>query len=199
MSAPAKKNATYADIEALPAHVVGEILFGALVTHPRPHRRHGIAASALGAISTNAYQFGVGGPGGWIFVDEPELHLGPHIAVPDIAGWRQERMVEPQDQAYFSVVPDWICEVISPSTEKYDKGDKRRIYAHYGVNHLWHLDPRAKTLEVFALSDTNWLLTHTFVDAEDVSAPPFDAITFSLGLLWPLDPPAPTSTSDEQT
>lgn len=198
MSAHAKSPATYADIEALPPHVVGEILFGALVTHPRPHRRHGIAASALGAISTSAYQFGVGGPGGRIFVNEPELHLDPHVAVPDIAGWRLERMTEPQDQAYFSVAPDWVCEVISLSAEKYDKGDKRRIYAHYGVAHLWHLDPRAKTLEVFALADKNWLLTHTFVDTEDVSAPPFDAISFSLGLLWPLDPPTPSSPSDEQ-
>ncbi len=181
---------------------MGEILFGALVTHPRPHRGMAMrqpAGAGNGEFPRTAYQFGVGGPGGWIFVDEPELHLGPHIAVPEIAGWRQERMVEPQDQAYFSVVPDWICEVISPSTEKYDKGDKRRIYAHYGVKHLWHLDPRAKTLEVFALADKNWLLTHTFVDTEDVCAPPFDAITFSLGLLWPFDPPAPTSPSDEQT
>jgi Uma2 family endonuclease len=193
-----ERPATYADIEALPPHLVGEILFGTLVTHPRPHRRHGGAASALGAISTNAYQFGVGGPGGWFFIDEPELHLGPHVAVPDIAGWRRERMTEPPDKAFFEIAPDWICEVISPSTEKYDKGDKRRIYALYGVQHLWHLDPRAKTLEIFRLQDKNWLLTHTFVDREEVSAPPFDAITFSLGLLWPFDPPTEPSASEPQ-
>ena len=141
-----ERPAPYPDIGALPPHLVGEILFGALVTHPRPHRRHGGAASALGALSSTAYQFGVGGPGGWIFVDEPELHLGPHVTVPDIAGWRRERMTEPADKPYFEIAPDWICEILSPSTERYDKGDKRRIYAHHGVRHLWHLDPRAKTL-----------------------------------------------------
>jgi len=199
MSQVSKRPATYADIEALPPHVVGEILFGNLVTHPRPHRRHGGAASALGAISTNAYQFGIGGPGGWIFVVEPELHLGPHVAVPDIAGWRQEHMTESSEKAFFEVAPDWICEVLSPSTEKYDKGDKRRIYAHYEVQHLWHVDPRAKTLEVFRLQGRDWLLTHTFVDREDVSAPPFDAITFSLGLLWPFDSPSTETPSDERS
>jgi Uma2 family endonuclease len=199
MTEHTKSPATYADLEKLPQHLVGEILFGALVTYPRPSPRHGGAVSALSAISTNAFQFGIGGPGGWIFVVEPELHLGPHVAVPDIAGWRRERLAELPDKAFFEVAPDWICEVISPSAEKYDKGDKRPIYAHYAVPHLWHVDPRAKTLEVFRLQGRDWLLTHTFVDREDVSAPPFDAITFSLGLLWPFDPPATETPSDERS
>jgi Uma2 family endonuclease len=199
MTEHAKSPATYADLEKLPPHLVGEILFGALVAHPRPSPRHGGATSALSAISTNAFQFGVGGPGGWIFVVEPELRLGPHVTVPDIAGWRRERLPNVPEKAFFDVAPDWICEVISPSTEKYDKGDKRRIYAHYAVPHLWHVDPRAKTLEVFRLQGRDWLLTHTFVDQEDVSAPPFDAITFSLGLLWPFDPPATETPSDERS
>ena len=193
MAEVADKSATYADIEALPPHLVGEILFGSLVTHPRPVRRHGGAGSALGALCTTSYQFGSGGPGGWVFVDEPELHLGPHIVVPDLAGWRRERVTEPADQAYFEVAPDWACEILSPSTEKYDKGDKRRIYALYGVEHLWHLDPRSRLLEVFARRDTSWLLTHTYQDVDEVNAPPFDALTFSLGLLWPFDPPGGSS------
>ena len=189
MADTAHKPATYADIEALPANVVGEILFGHLVTHPRPTRRHGAAGSALGIAVGGPYQLGSGGPGGWLFVDEPELHLGPHVVVPDIAGWRRERVTEPADKAYFEVSPDWACEILSPSTEKYDKGDKRRIYALYGVEHLWHLDPRARVLEVFLRREKNWLLTHTFADEEAVNAPPFDLLTFSLGLLWPLDAP----------
>lgn len=198
MAEVAKSPATYADLEAVPPHLVAEILFGTLVTHPRPHRRHGIAATSLADEIVSPFQKGRGGPGGWLFVSEPELHLGPHIAVPDIAGWRRERMTEPAEQAFFTTPPDWICEVLSDRTERYDKGDKRRIYATYGVAHLWFLDPRAKTLEVFQRQDQNWLLTHTFVEREDVTAPPFDAITFSLGLLWPFDPPsdpsnAPTS------
>lgn len=190
MTAPAKKPATYADVEAVPPHLVAELLYGSLVTHPRPVRRHGGAASALGALSAGAYQFGIGGPGGWIFVDEPELHLGPHVCVPDIAGWQRQRMTEPADKPFFEIAPDWICEVLSPRTEKYDKGDKLRIYALYGVDHIWFVDPRVKSLEVFKRQDQDWLLKHAFFENDDVSAPPFDAISFKLDLLWPFDPPS---------
>ena len=117
------------------------------------------------------------------------------MAVPDIAGWRKERLGGAVEKAWIEVAPDWICEILSPSTEKYDKGDKRRIYALYGVDHLWHLDPRTKLLEVFQRQDKSWLLTHTFQDEELVSARPFEAISFSLGVLWPFDipgaPPTP--------
>jgi Uma2 family endonuclease len=190
MSLLQPKPATYADIEALPPNVVGEILFGSLVTHPRPAGRHTAAASAMGVVLGTPFQYGSGGPGGWIIMDEPELHLGPHVVVPDLAGWRRERLVGQQDVAWFDVAPDWICEVLSPSTEIYDRGDKRRIYATYSIPYLWYLDPRAKVLEVFQRQEASWLLTHTFTGDEPVSAPPFDAITFPLSQLWLLDPPA---------
>lgn len=191
MTATAKKSATYADLEAVPLHLVAEIIFGALVTHPRPVRRHGGASSVLGMATGTPYQLGIGGPGGWIFVDEPQLHLGPHVCVPDIAGWRRERMTEPADKPHFEVPPDWICEVLSPSTEKYDKGDKLRIYAHYNVAYIWFVDPRVKSLEVFKRQDKDWVLKHAFYENDDICAPPFDAITFKLGLLWPFDPATP--------
>ena len=190
----AKKPATYADLEALPPHVVGEILFGTLVTHPRPVRRHGGATSALGMVVGSPHQLGMGGPGGWIFVDEPELHLGPHVVVPDIAGWRRERMTEPADKPYFEVAPDWVCEALSPSTEKYDKGPKRLVYALYDVEFLWQLDPRVKCLETFRRADKSWLVTGIFFDEEEVKAPPFDSVPFQLGLLWPFDPPSVPTT-----
>jgi Uma2 family endonuclease len=171
--------------------MVAEIIFGALVTHPRPAIRHGIAAGALCVELVGPYQKKRGGPGGWIFMREPEVHLGSHVLVPNIASWRRERLpVGVEDSAFMETPSDWVCEVISPSTEKYDKGDKRRIYATYGVPYLWHLDPRARTLETFQLQDGKWLLTNTFADSEDVSAPPFTEITFSLGHMWPLDPPS---------
>lgn len=183
------KTATYADIEALPENLVGEILFGHLVTSPRPSPRHAFAASVLGAELVGPFQKGSGGPGGWIIIDEPEVHFGDHIVVPDIAGWRQARLPTLPDTAWFETPPDWVCEVLSSSTEKFDRGDKRRIYADHGVDHLWFVDPRPRTLEVFVRQDKDWLLTHTFVERADVTAPPFEAMTFSLGLLWPLDPP----------
>ena len=187
-----KRTATYADLEAVPPNMVAEIIFGRLVTHPRPAIRHGLAASSLTHELMGPFQKGRGGPGGWIFIIEPELHFGPHVLVPDIAGWHRECLSHDADErAYLDIAPDWICEVMSPSTERYDKGDKRRIYASHGVSYLWHLDPRIRTLETFALQNGgNWLLTHSFADRDDISAPPFTEITFSLGLLWPLDPPS---------
>jgi Uma2 family endonuclease len=160
-----------------------------LIIHPRPARRHVVAAQNLGAMVTPPFSFGQGGPGGWIFASEPELHLGPHVVVPDLAGWRREKLQGRGEGAWFEEVPDWICEILSPATEAYDRGDKRRIYAGFEVPFLWHLDPGSRVLEVFQRQGTSWLLTHTFTGQDDVAAPPFDAISFSLGLLWPFDPP----------
>lgn len=186
------KPATYEDLLEVHPHLVAEILFGTLVTHPRPAPRHGGATLALGAILAPPWQFGRDGPGGWIFVDEPELHLGPHVVVPDLAGWRRERLSAPIDKAYFTLAPDWVCEALSPSTERWDKGEKRRIYAHYGVPYLWHIDARVHSLETFErpaapADDESWLLTGTFFDRDEVRAAPFEALGFPLELLWPFD------------
>jgi len=190
MATPKQESATYADIEALPPNVVGEILFGSLVTRPRPTRRHGAATMRLGSVLGPPFDFGSGGPGGWIFIIEPELHLGPHVVVPNLAGWRREKLEGKEEGAYFDEVPDWICEVLSPSTELYDRGDKRNIYASFEVPILWFIDPRSRVLELYQRQGLNWLLSHTVTGSGPVSAPPFDAISFSLGLLWPFDPPA---------
>lgn len=186
MSAPARSPATYADLEALPPHLVGQILFGSLYSHPRPATRHVSAAYQLGLELGQPFQRGRGGPGGWIFLPEQELHLGPHVVVPDISGWRSERLpADYLDTNFIEVPPDWICEVLSPSTEDVDKTLKRRIYATFGVEHLWYLDPRPRHLEVFARRDRDWLLTHTFTERDEVCAPPFAEISFLLNVLWP--------------
>jgi Uma2 family endonuclease len=185
-----QRPATYADIEALPPGVVGEILFGTLVTQPRPSTEHGAAATSLADEVVGPFQKGRGGPGGWVFIAEEELRLGPHVVVPDLAGWRRERLPPGAGRtAFLDIPPDWVCEVLSPSTERHDKGAKRRIYAQYGVPFLWFVDPRVRSLEVFRRQERDWLLVDTFFDREEVAAPPFEVISFSLGLLWPFDPP----------
>lgn len=176
--------ATYADIEALPENMVGEILFGALHTHPRPAPRHSRASTRLGAELDGPFDRGRGGPGGWVILDEPELHLGPHVIVPDLAGWRRERMPKLPDTAYFETPPDWVCEVLSPSTARVDRTDKLAIYAAFQVTHAWYVDPDARTLEVLVLSGDKWLITATFKDDDKVAAPPFEAHTFALDGLW---------------
>jgi len=189
MARQARRAATYEDLLAVPEHLVAEILFGELVTHPRPAPLHLGAASVLGGILIPPFQLGRGGPGGWIFLDEPELHLGEHVTVPDLAGWRRERLSPPPERAWIDIAPDWICEVLSPSTEGYDRSEKRSIYAEAGVGHLWLVDPRPQTLEAFELRGGKWLLLDVFRGHVEVTAAPFAEPSFPLDALWPFDPP----------
>ena len=189
MSAPAKKLATYADLEAVPPHLVAEIIYGSLETHPRPVIRHATAMSQLFLELANPFDRGRGGPGGWHFLFEPELHLGRNVVVPDIAGWRRERLKELSESAWIETPPDWACEMLSSATERFDRGPKRRIYADAGVQHLWLVDPRVQVLEAFVLTAGQWLLSGTVAGADPVRLPPFEAAPFSLGLLWPFDDP----------
>ncbi len=183
---PTPKPATYADLEALPANLVGEIVNGTLHAQPRPAPRHAIAAGEIFAELREPFDYRRGkGPGGWIFLIEPELHLGPQIVVPDIAGWRIERLTPFPETAHIETPPDWVCEVLSPSTARFDRIEKLPLYGSHGVSHAWYVDPIARTLEVFALNDGKWQIAANFTDAEAVTAPPFEAHTFPLDLLWP--------------
>ena len=177
--------ATYQDVLDAPAHLVAEIINGTLHTHPRPASRHALATSRLTIELGGPFDRGRGGPGGWWIIDEPELHLDEEIMVPDLAGWRRERMPDYPDTAYFTLAPDWVCEVLSPSTRKLDLHEKRPLYALAGVGHLWLVDPTDRTLEAFELREGEWVLIATAKDDEPVSIRPFDAITFSLADLWP--------------
>ncbi len=183
--APNGRPATYADIEALPEHVVGEIIGGELIVSPRPAPRHASSSSGLGVIVGGPFQYGIGGPGGWWILDEPELHLGPEVLVPDLAGWRLATMGELPDEAYFSTPPDWICEVLSQSTEKVDRARKLAIYALNRVGHVWLLHPIHRTLEVFRLSGDTWTLMKVYSDKDEtIRAEPFEEVEIPLGLLW---------------
>ncbi len=197
MAEAARKKATYADIESAPPNLVAEIIDGELVTHPRPSPRHGTAAISLGAELTGPFQKGSGGPGGWAFSVEPEIAFGENILVPDIAGWRRECLTEYPETNYFTIAPDWVCEILSASTERRDRTVKRRIYGEGGVRYLWLVDPRQQLLEAFALTAGNWLLVGSWRSDDEVCAPPFDAISFSLADLWPLDKPLGLSESPQ--
>ena len=176
--------ATYQDVLDAPEHMVAEIIGVTLYTHPRPAPRHATASSILGGKLGAAFHWGEGGPGGWRILDEPELHLGEEILVPDLAGWRRERMPELPDTAYFTLAPDWTCEVLSASTRKLDLVRKRPVYAREGVPHLWLVDPVERILEAFELHEGRWVLIASVEDDEPVSIAPFEAATFSLGELW---------------
>ena len=177
--------ATYQDVLEAPPNMVAELVNGALHLQPRPRARHGFASSRLGARINSDFDFGDDGPGGWWILDEPELHLGDDVVVPDLAGWRRERMPEFPDTAFIDLAPDWVCEVLSPGTRQFDLTEKRSLYLREEVRHLWFVDPNARTLEAFELKDGTWSLITALKDDDPVSVPPFDAIEFPLSALWP--------------
>jgi Uma2 family endonuclease len=179
-----KKMATYADLQALPPHLVGEILDGELVVSPRPASLHARATSRLGIEIGGPFDTGKGGPGGWIILDEPELHLVGQVMVPDLAGWRRERMPEMPDVSYFELSPDWVCEVLSPATAKVDRAGKMRHYAAAQVRNVWLVDPAATTLEIYRLDGAGWRLLETHAGEAKVRVEPFDAVELDLASLW---------------
>jgi Uma2 family endonuclease len=185
------KPATYEDLRALPENVVGEIIDGELIVSPRPAPAHALSTSILGIELGGPFHRGRGGPGGWWILDEPELHLGPDVIVPDLAGWRRERMSELPKEAWFSLAPDWVCEVLSPSTAIVDRTHKLRIYGRSRVSWLWFVDPAARTVEALKLEELNWIVAHTAGGDEKARIPPFDAIELELEALWEPAPQTP--------
>lgn len=188
MGQPGEKRrpATYADYAAVPDHQVAELIHGTLYVFPRPAPKHARAATRLTIEIGGPFDLGRGGPGGWHILDEPELHLErEQPMIPDLAGWRVERMPELPEEAYFTLPPDWVCEVLSPSTEIHDRETKMPIYAAHGVRFAWLLDPIAKRLEVFTLAEIGrWSRPTTYEGAARARAAPFDAIELDLSVLW---------------
>jgi Uma2 family endonuclease len=176
--------ASYEDLLAVPAHLVAEIVSGTLHTSPRPAARHAAAATVLGEELGPPFRRGRDGPGGWVILFEPELHLEEDILVPDLAGWLRTRMPEVPDAAFLTLAPDWVCEVLSPSTATLDRTEKMPVYARERIPHLWLIDPYARTLEVFRLEGTRYAVVATWREDARARAAPFDAIELDLRLLW---------------
>ena len=185
MSDPKRPEATYQDVLDAPEHLVAEILDGELFLSPRPAGPHASVASILGAELIPPFNHGRGGgPGGWIILSEPELHFGKRVVVPDLAGWRRERMPFVADAPYFTLAPDWICEIASKSTEKLDRRKKLPLYASVGVGHAWLIHPHNRTLEVLRRHEDKWLTISVYADDEKVRAEPFEALELDLSILW---------------
>jgi Uma2 family endonuclease len=184
MGEPARRRATYEDVLAAPEHMVAEVIDGELYTQPRPAVPHATASTALTAALVQPFNRGRGGPGGWLFLFEPELHLGEDILVPDLSGWRRERLPRAPNAAFITLSPDWVCEVLSPRTATLDRKQKLRVYAREQVGHVWLVDPAVRSLEVFRLENGRYSLLATHSDDDVVRAEPFDAIELELAVLW---------------
>ncbi len=183
-SVQTKPGATYQDVLDAPPHKVAEIIDGTLFLNPRPAPAHADAHGGIFGNLRTLFGHGRGGPGGWRIVGEPELHLGKDVLVPDVAGWRRARMPTLPDTAYFALAPDWVCEVLSPSTYKIDRGRKSAIYAREKIPYMWLVDPGMRTLEAFELESGRWALIDSLCDDAIVALPPFDAVSFPLSDLW---------------
>lgn len=186
MADPAHRRATYDDLKQIPDHQVAELINGVVHASPRPAARHANATTVLSGELGQPFRRGRGGPGGWVILYEPELHLSEDVLVPDLAAWRRERMPQIPDAPYFTLAPDWVCEVLSPSTAAMDRADKLPIYGREGVLHAWLVDPIAQTLEVLRLDGQTYRVMATWRDDARVRAEPFDAIELDLSLLWTL-------------
>ncbi len=191
MPEPAHKGgrkASYHDLMEVPDHLVAEIINGELVTSPRPASPHALASTAIASRLFGAFygekSASGDGPGGWWILDEPEIHLGEDVVVPDLAGWRRERMPLLPNVAAFDMAPDWVCEVVSPSTARMDRVHKMPIYAREKVSHMWLVDPLAQTLEVFRLEADRWVVVSSHAGAEKVHAQPFDAVELDMTRWW---------------
>jgi Uma2 family endonuclease len=194
MRDPARKDATYEELQALPEHLVGQIVEGVLISMPRPAFGHGVVTSSLGVELGGPFGRGRGGPGGWLFLDEPELHFERNVLVPDLAGWRRERLSSvAADAPFLTVAPDWVCEVLSPSTASWDRVQKRRVYARERVGFLWIIDPLQRVLTAYTLEGPDFRELGTWGGEEDtvVRVAPFDAVELDLTLLWVPAPPTP--------
>ena len=179
-----KRRATYDDLRKVLESMVAEIVDVELYASPRPAPRHSVATTVLTTNLNAPFQQGRGGPGGWWILAEPELHFGDDVLVPDIAGWRRERLTRIPDTAYFTLSPDWVCEVISPSTEKLDRVRKLAVYARERVAHAWLVNPLARTLEILRLEGERWVFAASHGDKETVRAEPFEAVAIELPAVW---------------
>jgi Uma2 family endonuclease len=183
---PAESLSLYDRLAALPEGLTGEILNGRLHTQPRPAGPHARAESVLQIEIGGPFDRGRGGPGGWWILVEPEVHFvrDAEVCVPDLAGWRRERLsVIPRDQR-FETVPDWLCEILSPSTESKDRQVKMPIYARYGVGFVWLVDPLQRSLEAYRLEQGSWTSVGTWRADATAAIPPFDALSLDLIALW---------------
>lgn len=182
---PAVRYATYADLLALPDEVRAEILDGEITTLPAPRPRHSKSQGAIRNFIGGPFDDddGFGGPGGWWIFVEVDVQLGGNIVRPDLAGWRRERLPEP-DVRPISVTPDWVCEILSDSNEAHDRVTKRRLYAAHCVDHYWIVDPLARTLEAFSLEGNRWVEAGSFDELATARIPPFEAVELPIGRLF---------------
>jgi Uma2 family endonuclease len=181
---PFDRRATFEDLLELPDNLVAEIVDGELHASPRPAPRRAVAKVAIGTLIATPFHFGRGGPGGWWILPEPEVHLAADVVVPDFGGWRRARMPSPPEAAFIELAPDWVCEILSPSTASLDRKRKLAVYARERVFHAFLVDPIDRTLEVLRLEAGRWVIASSHGGRESIRAEPFGEVALTLSDPW---------------
>lgn len=207
MADPAHKLATYADLLALPEGVRGEVIGGELVIvpptvptdggarmmSPSALPRHGRVQAALSAQLAPAYDFGKGGPGGWWILTECDVAVSAHdILTPDLLGYRRTRLPTLPDELPLLTTPDWVCEILSPSTQVRDRTVKAELYHAAGVAWYWIADPQARLLEAWKRRDDAWVRLGAWSGEQLARVAPFEEVELDLGLVFPAPESKPT-------
>ncbi|MBU6160675.1 MAG: Uma2 family endonuclease [Myxococcales bacterium] len=184
-----QRDALYAELEALPDHVTGEIIAGELVASPGSGLDHAEALSeAVSQLRRGFGQSGWGGPRRWRLLAEPELHLGVDVLVPDLAGWYADRLGSTRGRTVLTLAPDWVCEILSPSTATRDRGVKADCYAKHGVRWLWLVDPVEEFIEAWELVAQRWTRLGVWSGNEVAAIPPFETLPLELCRWWGREP-----------
>jgi hypothetical protein len=171
--------AIYDDVIAAPRNLVAEIVEGRLYGTHRAPLRLSLVASAVGRVLDSSER------DRWWILPKAEIHLGDNVLVPDLSGWRRERLPEIPDAPWMSIVPDWTCEVmLSPSAERLDRVVKMPFYAHEGVACVWLVKPLTRTLEVYWRDGSSWSLIDVRSGDGIIRVEPFDELEWDLGRLW---------------
>jgi Uma2 family endonuclease len=191
---PSARPPTLADLDALPPGIVGEIIEGVLYTMTKPRARHQRTSTGISGDLCGPFDLGRGGPGGWWIISVPGIELPNDTKEisPDVAGWRRERMPELPVDEPISVVPEWVCEILSPTTRRHDLLRKQPYYAKVGVPFLWLVDLEARVLTAYRLERDAWQVIGTYSEETEVRIPPFDAVPLRVTDWWP--PAAPSTT-----
>jgi len=185
MSKPAG-TATYQDILDAPDDMRAEVVNGELHLLPRAAPRHQRFSFLFGNALETSLRDRKSGHSGWVFIPDTNVHLSDHdICGPDIAGWRVETMPDVPETAHITIRPDWVCEIISPSSERLDRHDKFAMYANFGIPYYWIVDHRNRLVEAYALEQGRWVAIGVGSNDDAISFAPFDTIGLELGRLWP--------------
>jgi len=185
MSANPRRLATYADLARLPEGTRAEVIGGEVQLFDSPLPRHGRVQSGLLGSIGGPFDFD-GAPGGWWILPTVDVELGVHdIVSPDVAGWRRERVPKFPASRPIAIVPDWICEIVSPSNERHDTIRKADLYFRCRVPFYWLVRPDERTLQAWRHSELGWIVAGTWTDGDKVGIPPFEAVPLDVGRLFP--------------